>query len=148
MVGPIASMDLQSRKSGCHHCAPAVLRAQDSQVHVAPLWRVRTCFGCGEEEVTCRGWNQKGKFSGTVTANYTVPMIATTAESMMKGARRSVRAATQAPNTMPMLANAFGGAVVLRAPLGRKVLRLRFTSYESQTNDDRRLNEVGFRMDR
>ena len=94
MVGPIASMDLQSCKSGCHHCAPAVLRAQDSQVHVAPLWRVRTCFGYEEEEVTCRGWNQKGKFSGTVTANYTVPMIATTAESMMKGARRSVRAAT------------------------------------------------------
>jgi hypothetical protein len=74
-------------------------------------------------------------------------MIATMAEPMMKGARRSVRAATQAPNTMPMLANAFGGAVVLRAPLGREILQLRFPSYESQTNDDRRLNEVGFRME-
>ena len=40
-------------------------------------------------------------------------MIATTAEPMMREARRPVRAANQAPNAIPMVANTFGGTVIL-----------------------------------
>ena len=40
-------------------------------------------------------------------------MIATKAEPMMRGARRPVRAANQAPNAIPKVANALGGTVIL-----------------------------------
>jgi hypothetical protein len=43
-----------------------------------------------------------------------------TAEPMMKGARRPVRAANQAPDTIPMHDNTYGGTVILIVLLERK----------------------------
>ena len=80
-------------------------------------------------------------------------MIATTAEPMMRGARRPVHDANQAPNTIPTKANAFGGTVILlhRSKKyneeGRRLckLQLRFPSCKSHVCDDGWLSGARFR---
>jgi hypothetical protein len=106
----------------------------------------RTCLRRDEDDVTCEGFEMRKK---RLPVYRVIPRIATAAEPMMRGARRPVRAANQAPEAIPMLANTYGGMVILGVLFRRKVTRrywevniqLRFPSRKSQVGDDRRLRK-------
>jgi hypothetical protein len=81
--------------------------------------RQRTRLRREEDDVTCEEF-EPGKKELPVY-DRVIPRIATAAEPMMRGARRPVRAANQAPKAIPMLANTFGGTVILGVLFRRKV---------------------------